>query len=95
MLIPAPHTHTYTNVPVELDLCSEEGLCGSVPWICGFQYKFLAGKEAFSLWPAATQHQSLFHNNMLHLFSQHYPTTAKLGSKAKHILRSGNISQSV
>lgn len=78
---------THTRIFLWNWICAvlEEGLHGPVPWICGFQYKSLAGKEAFSLWLAATQHQSLFHNNMLHLFSQHYPATAKPGPKARHI----------
>lgn len=80
-------SHTHVHILQWNWICAvlEEGLCSSVPRICGFQYKSLAGKEAFSLWPAATQHQSLFHNNMLHLFSQHYPTTVKPGPKARHI----------
>ncbi len=89
MLGLAPHSrkHTHTHIFLWNWICAvlEEGLYGSVPWICGFQYKSLAGKEAFSLWPAVPQHQSLFHNNMLHLFSQHSPATVKPGPKARHI----------
>lgn len=90
------HTYTRTHANTHVFFCFfflwnlicavlEESLHGSVPRICGFQYKCLAGREVFSLWPAALQYQSLFHNNMLSLFSQHNAATAKPGPGARHI----------
>lgn len=87
MLGLAPGTYENTHIFLWNWICVvlQEGLYGSVPCIRGFQYKSLAGKKAFSLWRAALQHHSLFHNNMLHLFSQHNPATVKPGPKARHI----------
>lgn len=85
------HTHTHASTHFFFFLwnliCAvlEESLHGSVPRICGFQYKCLARREVFSLWPAALQYQSLFHNNMLSLFSQHNAATAEPGPGARRI----------
>lgn len=69
----------------------EESLHGPVPWICGFQYKCLAGREVFSLWPAALQYPSLFHNNVLYLFSLRNAATAKPGPGGETYLNRSHI----
>lgn len=69
----------------------EESLHGPVPRICGFQYKCLAGREVFSLWPAALQYPSLFHNNVLYLFSLRNAATAKPGPGGETYLSRNHI----
>lgn len=69
----------------------EESLHGPVPWICGFQYKCLAGREVFSLWPAALRYPSLFHNNVLYLFSLRNAATAKPGPGGETYLNRNHI----
>lgn len=88
------HANTHTHFFFLWNLIRavlEESLHGPVPWICGFQYKCLAGREVFSLWPAALRYPSLFHNNVLYLFSLRNAATAKPGPGGEAYLNRNHI----